>query len=62
MPDDPPEVVDAKYERFGSHTIQCMACRARDMQQRGYEQQAVKDAAGKDLLDRDGIHFPVVER
>ena len=62
MPDDPPEVVDAKYVRFGAHTIKCMGCAARDAQQRDYERSAVKDSSGKELLDRDGIHFPVVER
>ena len=61
MPDDPPDVVDAKYQRFRAHTIKCMGCSASAAQQRDYQQSAVKDASGRELLDRDGIHFPVVE-
>jgi hypothetical protein len=62
LPDDPPDVVDAKYERYGARIIKCMGCAARDAQSRDYEQSAQTGPDGKKLLDRDGIFFPVVER
>lgn len=60
MPDDPPEVVKEKWVRFSSHDIKCMGCAAHDAQARAYEQKAATLADGRKILDRDGIHHPVV--
>lgn len=61
LPDDPEEVVDAKYRRYQAKTLKCMGCAARDAQRRDYEQQARSTPDGGRLLDRDGIMFPVSE-
>jgi hypothetical protein len=61
LPDDPPEIRDAKYSRYGARSVKCVACAARDGQQRAYEASAVQTPDGKSLLDRDGIVFPVTD-